>query len=348
MSISAIRASVRAIVENQMPGDHPGLTLYRYPLAIDEGSNHQEKEKVIQHLVHHLPSNTLSVYKTAFARWENWLESGSPWCRSCTMESSNRLFIGLGGASVLEFGVTLHHVYGLPMIPGSSLKGLCAAYADEVWGTAEEGWKLGNELHRIIFGNPEIDNQTPASAGAVDFLDAWWKPSGKNPFQPEIINPHHPKYYVRSGESDPPADWDSPIPVKLLAVSGSFLFGVRGPAYWNDLVLNLLVDALCDWGVGGKTRAGYGRFKRSKEMERKENLEIWDATLTFTPNDGILTATNEKNERAILKGGKEKADEFVPKEYHNRLWGRRRKAIKAKVEVERVGNSITITKVFEP
>lgn len=345
MSIPAIRESVRAIVENRMPGDHPGLTLYRYPVAIDEGSDHQEREKVIQHLVRHLPNNTLSLYKSAFERWENWLESNSPWCRSCTLESANRLFIGLGGASVLEFGVTLHHVYGLPMIPGSSLKGLCAAYAGEVWGAAEKGWEIGNELHRILFGNPEIDNRTPASAGAVDFLDAWWKPSGKNPFQPEIINPHHPKYYSGSGESDPPMDWDSPNPVKLVAISGGFLFGIRGPAYWNELILDLLIDALSDWGVGGKTRAGYGRFRRPKGMEKAKSLEIWDAVLNFTPNDGILTAVNDNGKKAFLTGGKSRAAEIVPDQYHKGLWGRRRKTVKARVQVVPHGNSFIIRKI---
>ncbi len=40
-----------------------------------------------------------------------------------------RMVVGLGGESVLETDLTLHHLYGVPMIPGSALKGLTRAYA---------------------------------------------------------------------------------------------------------------------------------------------------------------------------------------------------------------------------
>ncbi len=40
-----------------------------------------------------------------------------------------RLIVGLGAKGVLEFGLTLDHVTGLPIIPGSALKGICRAYA---------------------------------------------------------------------------------------------------------------------------------------------------------------------------------------------------------------------------
>lgn len=38
------------------------------------------------------------------------------------------LVVGLGGKNPLEFGITLHHVTGLPYIPGSALKGVTRAY----------------------------------------------------------------------------------------------------------------------------------------------------------------------------------------------------------------------------
>src|SRR5579875_2121812 len=39
-----------------------------------------------------------------------------------------RMVVGLGGESVLETNITLHHLYGLPIVPGSALKGLTRAY----------------------------------------------------------------------------------------------------------------------------------------------------------------------------------------------------------------------------
>jgi len=44
-------------------------------------------------------------------------------------QNKGRLVVGLGGKGVLEFGITLQHVTGLPIIPGSALKGLARTYA---------------------------------------------------------------------------------------------------------------------------------------------------------------------------------------------------------------------------
>ena len=46
-----------------------------------------------------------------------------------SLVSQGRLIIGLGGESVLETSLTLQFVTGLPIIPGSALKGLCRHYA---------------------------------------------------------------------------------------------------------------------------------------------------------------------------------------------------------------------------
>jgi CRISPR-associated protein Cmr6 len=43
--------------------------------------------------------------------------------------SMGRLVVGLGGESVLETSLTLQFITGLPIIPGSALKGLCRQYA---------------------------------------------------------------------------------------------------------------------------------------------------------------------------------------------------------------------------
>lgn len=47
---------------------------------------------------------------------------------SFKMQAQGRLLVGLGADTVLETGLTLQHVTGLPIIPGSALKGLCRSY----------------------------------------------------------------------------------------------------------------------------------------------------------------------------------------------------------------------------
>lgn len=48
-----------------------------------------------------------------------------------TIEFTERLAIGLGGPSVFDTGITLHHLSGAPYLPASSLKGLARATALE-------------------------------------------------------------------------------------------------------------------------------------------------------------------------------------------------------------------------
>ena len=45
------------------------------------------------------------------------------------LRTESRLVVGLGADSVLETAITLHRIYGFPIIPGSALKGLARAQA---------------------------------------------------------------------------------------------------------------------------------------------------------------------------------------------------------------------------
>jgi CRISPR type III-B/RAMP module RAMP protein Cmr6 len=356
MSVPALRESVSGII-GQQRASHPGLALLRYHAAIDGSGNYQEREKAIAWLADTGRLDAaLRLYKLGYRKWADALKGDTAWTVSEEIAARDRLFIGLGGASVLEFGVSLHPVYGLPMIPGSALKGLCAQYAHEVWGRAEEGadWANNEELHRILFGNPE-NGKISASAGAIDFLDAWWKPGGSGPFVAEIINPHHPNYYV-GDRPEPPADWDSPIPVKMLAVAGSFLFAIRGPAYWNELAMNLLKEALASWGIGGKTRAGYGRFGTSGSFggsgststgtgESEAKTEEWPNThVKFQPNNGMIVATGQGDFKGKKAETKDKG--VVPDKFHKKLF-KKKDPVKTTVVVSPLGNAFKITAIKE-
>jgi len=84
------------------------------------------------------------------------------------------------------------------------------------------------------------------------------------------MTPHH-SGWNNVENPEPPTDFDSPIPVPFLSVAGKFLVAVswHGPISdhakrWMELAISLLRDALFDWGVGGKTTSGYGRFDQAK------------------------------------------------------------------------------------
>jgi CRISPR-associated protein Cmr6 len=61
----------------------------------------------------------------SFTRWKVTTSSAERF----EARSLGRVLVGLGGESVLETSLTLQFITGLPIIPGSALKGLCRHYA---------------------------------------------------------------------------------------------------------------------------------------------------------------------------------------------------------------------------
>jgi CRISPR-associated protein Cmr6 len=59
-----------------------------------------------------------------YGRWQAMIGDA----HTFTGRLQGRLVVGLGGKGPLEFGLTLQHVTGLPIIPGSALKGMTRAY----------------------------------------------------------------------------------------------------------------------------------------------------------------------------------------------------------------------------
>ena len=188
-----------------------------------------------------------------------------------------RLVIGLGAEAVLENSITLQRTYGVPIIPGSALKGLAASYAHR--RLAEPGWRKPSKAeakeenegnrpvsqHTLLFG-------TAHSAGYVTFFDAWYVPGSGGPLHPDVLTVHHRDYYGERGKSQnsregvPPADWDDPIPAPFLSASGCYLVALVGPEEWVDRAFSLLEWALDDEGIGAKTSSGYGRMDLRAEM----------------------------------------------------------------------------------
>lgn len=159
-----------------------------------------------------------------------------------------RFVVGLGAAHVLETGITLHRIFGLPIIPASGLKGAARAYAQLVEGKAEDDGEFN-----AVFGTNE-------QAGEVVFLDAI--PIGDLKFTLDVMNPHYPDYYRTKG-TQAPSDWQSPNPIPFLTVSNTsyrFTIVARTEKGINciDTARRWLQGALTELGIGAKTSADYG------------------------------------------------------------------------------------------
>ncbi|MGE4046210.1 MAG: type III-B CRISPR module RAMP protein Cmr6 [Acetobacteraceae bacterium] len=220
-------------------------------------------------------------YATYFALWK------ASFPASCLREvtARSRLLIGHGNPSGSDVGLTVHQTWGVPIMPGTALKGLLAHYIDAVYGDATDKaaqswrgptWTNGKpqapgEDFATMFGAPATgEEDTGGQRGWVEFHDALYVPdsaTGNNPFALDVLTVHQKDYY---GDIGWPSDWDSPNPVGFVSVRPGtrFLLAVttgsqpagQALAKWRSLAIEQLTAALAEWGIGGKTAAGYGRL----------------------------------------------------------------------------------------
>ena len=164
---------------------------------------------------------------------------------------------GLGNKGALEVGFRFHRLYGIPIIPGSGLKGLTAAYAKLVEKISEDDFNK-------IFGNQD-------QAGSAIFFDAL--PYGPPKLALDVMNPHYPDYYQNPENPPAPADWLKPVPIPFLTVGREciFQFAVGGRGKEGEaaqaLAAQWLEKALQKIGAGAKTSSGYGCFSSVTQQE---------------------------------------------------------------------------------
>jgi CRISPR-associated protein Cmr6 len=199
-----------------------------------------------------------------------------------------RLIVGLGASHPQETSMTLHHIFGIPYIPGSALKGASRHYM--IWKFVDENEEelklrlcksnfveLLKELNKALekeenltvsVGNISFKDLihifgTQKRQGKIIFFDAY--PIEEIKLKIDIMNPHYPDYYTKD---KPPTDWQNPIPIKFLTVEDTkFRFYLAAKDKDQNLLNHarkILNDALLNYGVGAKTSLGYGLFEESK------------------------------------------------------------------------------------
>lgn len=191
-----------------------------------------------------------------------------------------KLAIGLGNESVYETSIKLHHIYGIPYIPGSSIKGAIRSHIIlEKFGKDKNGnldlkkaeaRALEDQEFCDIFGCPKESLYEESRQGKVIFFDALplSKPN-KPKIEPEIMNPHFSEYYSDSSNTVPPADYHDPKPIFFLVVKDTkFEFTVGSK---NTNLLSVAYDwmnkTLKEHGIGAKTSVGYGYFEENIDLE---------------------------------------------------------------------------------
>lgn len=257
-------------------GSHAGLLLDRYlhvPMKEvqddDSRDDHASDRKKLLDSAVNACKQSKELYESVYERYESAAihSEKQTWGY---YKTKNRIVINLSQASVLETAVALHHTYGVPYLPSTSLKGLTAHYCHKVVGPTDREFLNTGKHYEVLFGTEE-------TSGHILFHDGWIRPESlTSGLTREVMTPHHGDYYS-GNNNQPPTDFDSPKPVTYLALAGTFLLRVscdvdnEQGVKWAEFAMRLLDAALQHWGVGGKTNAGYGRLRSLKTIQKAKH-----------------------------------------------------------------------------
>jgi CRISPR-associated protein Cmr6 len=260
---------------------NPALIFGKFiPYTLEKKEENENKDKYLQLVIketNFLLQKT-NLLESLHKRIEHWIKNMGNNFEKFEATTSWRLVIGLGASHPQETSMTLHHIYGIPYIPGSAIKGVTKhwsvlKFADNnrkrkdnekfedaikrIAEALENGDDLGIKVDEINFKDLIEIFGTQEKHGKVIFFDAY--PVGEIKLKIDIMNPHYPEYY---SQGKLPTDWQNPVPIKFLTVENtkfSFYLLSRDKELLEKSK-NLLIEAIKNYGIGAKTSLGYGTF----------------------------------------------------------------------------------------
>ena len=175
--------------------------------------------------------------------------------------TASRLIVGHGEISVREVSIKLDHIYGVPLIPASSIKGafknyICSKYSNDI--------EFNKKNLDCIFGNNE-------KIGECIFLDAY--PENIS-VEMDVMTPHYSSYY---NEGYAPVDSLEPKPIKFPTIKEKTKFNFIIIAEKQEYeihknkkiqIKNEFKEFLEECSVGAKTSVGYGYFNDIEEVKK--------------------------------------------------------------------------------
>jgi len=202
------------------------------------------------------------------------LAARSRHCVRLRVQPEWRLAVGLGNkANAHEIGLALHGTYGWPVIPGSALKGMTAAWAASSDADPRDVWRVLGAPRRDVplppAGLGDQGKPPEPAKGTVCFLDAI---PDEQPVavEADVFTPHVKPYYdgmARPGGTDvPPAEYHNPVPLTFLTVCGAYVVDLYGKSDKDvRFAADWLMRAGDELGAGAKTAAGYGYLSAGRE-----------------------------------------------------------------------------------
>jgi len=203
--------------------------------------------------------------------------------KCCDLKVDWRLIVGLGNESVYETSMTLHHIYGIPYIPASAVKGVVRSWIITELFDSIEKQSIQDAGFCDIFGCPKKIKEQESHykedrQGKIWFFDAF--PTSAPQIKVDIMNSHYQPYYGATDDT-PPADYHPTNPRVFLTVGEKdangeplkfqFIIGIKEKDSNKDIqsgkfegrkpfdvAHEYLNEALTQHGIGAKTAVGYG------------------------------------------------------------------------------------------
>ena len=293
-------------------GENASLIMARYIKNLDD------KNESKRDLFSAMPQAALNAEDLYFQAFRMRHDTLSAVAVPKTFAALQTLAAGLGNSNVIESGLALNHIYGMPYLPGSSIKGITSHYCSEIFGAIDSDYSGPNpesplepagRIYEALFG--KIAPEKEQEAGLLRFYDAWIKPESVSEcFVMDVMTPHHE------------SDFADPTPINFLTVKGEFeLFigcsSLETDRKWIDFAFSLVEEALKNYGIGGKIRTGYGKMECILSPEEKKTRADKERRARFREKGFMFIEGDEIEvvcvKAEINKKGKEKQT-FVLKE----------------------------------
>ncbi len=261
---------------------HPGRNVYS-----EKADSMRAASRVCQALAHTKTGSGLEPLRPKHtARFLELLKGTYPGNRFRIIKGrlEGRLAINLAEGLIQNAGMALDRIFGLPLIPGSAVKGVTrnAALAEvkanpglletfvRVFGTSENDYKKGD-----LSGFTAPSGLPQDVKGAVTFVQA--TPTNDARIVVDITTVHFPDYYRSGVEADQGNESPRPNPFPAVERGAEFAFPILLNSMSDDPALleaaeRWLGKAMQQNGFGAKTAAGYGWFSDLSEEERRQAL----------------------------------------------------------------------------
>lgn len=171
------------------------------------------------------------------------------------------MVVGLGEASVKEVSMKKHHIFDLPYIPASSIKGIFRHFCKEDARVDE------NKIEKW-FGTEEQEGQ-------LVFVDLYPTNIGEYKIEEDVMTPHYSSYYTDDKNKKLPVDSDKIIPIKFSVLSNtsfSFQFYTRTELKKSEKeeLKKLFFKCIHERLFGAKTSVGYGQVTLDNPKEQED------------------------------------------------------------------------------